>query len=176
MRRSHRNEGLTQPRGRLRPEIAHSHSSHRRYGSRTLAARRYDVNLAQALPFRGFRVRADRCTTDESFIRLPRPGEQLRPMIAARTLYEYGRLKNGGVPFRECEIPDLWNHSRNGTYAILATRLLRADSSLNKNSLWREIQRAVRREVGEEPADSNQGGPTLTFQLWHLGLIKDESA
>ena len=103
-------------------------------------------------------------------------GRKPCPMIAARTLYEYGRLKNGGLPFRDCEIPELWNQSRNGTYAILATRLLRADSSLNQNSLWVEIQRAVRREVGEEPADSNQGGPTLTFQLWHLGLIKDESA
>ena len=97
-------------------------------------------------------------------------------MIAARTLYEYGRLKNSGLSFKDCEIPELWNHSRNGTYAIVATRLLRADSSLNKNTLWREIQRAVRREVGEEPAGLDQGGPTLTFQLWHLGLIEDESA
>ena len=102
--------------------------------------------------------------------------QKLCPMIAARTLSECGRLKNGGLPFRECEIPELWNHSRNGTYAIVATRLQRADSSLDKNSLWREIQRAVRREVSEEPAGSNQGGPTLTFQLWHLGLIEDESA
>ena len=101
-------------------------------------------------------------------------GKKSCPMVAARTLYEYGRLKNGGLTFRECEITELWNHSRNGTYAILATRLLGADSSLNKISLWREIQRAVRREVGEEPADSNQGGPTLTFHLWHLELIKDE--
>ena len=103
-------------------------------------------------------------------------GKKPCPMIAARTLYEYGRLKNSGLPFKEWEIPELWNHSRNGTYAILATRLLRVDSGLNKNTLWREIQRAVRREVGEEPAGSNQGGPTLTFQLWHLGLIEDGSS
>ena len=103
-------------------------------------------------------------------------GEKSCPMIAARTIYEYGRLENGELPFRECEIPELWNHSRNGTYAILATRLLRADANLNKTSLWLEIQRALRREVGDEPAGSNQGGPTLAFQLWHLGLIVDESA
>ena len=103
-------------------------------------------------------------------------GKKSCPMVAARTLYEYGRLKNGGLPVRECEIPELWKHSRNGTYAILATRLLRADSSLNKNTLWREIQRAVRREVDEEPAGSDEDGPRLTFQLWHLGLIEDESA
>ena len=42
---------------------------------------------------------------------------------------------------------------------------------LNKTNLWLEIQESVRREVGDEPAASEQGGPSLTFQLWHLGLI-----
>ncbi len=102
-------------------------------------------------------------------------GEKVCPMMAARTLYELGRLKNGGLPFRDCEISELWNHSRNGTYAILATRLLRANAHLSKTSLWREIQQAVRREVGDEPARTNQGGPTLAYQLWHHGLIVDES-
>ncbi len=60
----------------------------------------------------------------------------------------------------------LWEVSRNGTCAILATRLLRENPSLGKAELWREIQRTVRREVGEEPAGSDQGGPKLTFQLW----------
>ena len=95
------------------------------------------------------------------------------PMMAARTLYELGRIKNGSMPFRDCDILELWNLSRNGTYAILATRLLRANPDLSKTSLWREIQQTVRREVGEEPARTNQGGPTLAYQLWHLGLIVD---
>ena len=99
-------------------------------------------------------------------------GEKGCPMVAARTLYEYGRIENCGLPFKECELPELWNRSRNGTYAIFATRLLRADPGLSKSALWLEIQRAVRRETGEEPAVSEQGGPTLTFQLWHLGLIR----
>ena len=103
-------------------------------------------------------------------------GKKPCPMVAARTLYQYGRLKNGGLPFRECEIPELWNHSRNGTYAILATKLLRGNPNLSMSSLWLEVQRAVRREVGDEPAGSNEGGATLAFQLWHLGLIVDESA
>ena len=75
--------------------------------------------------------------------------------LAAQTLYEFGRLKEGGLPFRDCEISELWTRSRNGTYAILATRLLRANPQLNKTSLWLEIQQAVRREVGDEPAGSN---------------------
>ena len=97
-------------------------------------------------------------------------------MEAAKTLYEHGRLKNGGIPFRDCVIPELWKASRNGTYAILATRLLRENPSLSKTELWREIQRAVRREVGEEPAGTDQGGLKLTFQLWQLGLIVDTPA
>ena len=79
-------------------------------------------------------------------------------------------VRKQALSFRDCEIPELWNHSRNGTYAILATRLLRANPHLSKTSLWREIQQAVRREVGDEPARTNQGGPTLAYQLWHLGL------
>ena len=103
-------------------------------------------------------------------------GEKVCPMMAAKMLFELGRLKNGGSPFRDCDIPQLWNYSRNGTYAIFATRLLRASPHLSKSSLWQEIQQAVRREVGDEPARTNQGGPTLAYQLWHLGLIVDERA
>ncbi len=95
------------------------------------------------------------------------------PMIAARTLYEFGRVKDGGLPFEDRAIPALWNYSRNGTYAILATKLLRIRPHLSATTLWLEIQHAVRREVGEEPARSNQGGPTLAYKLWHLGLIVD---
>ena len=103
-------------------------------------------------------------------------GEKPCPMMAARTLHELGRLKNAGLWFRDCEIPELWTRSRNGTYAILATRLLRASPHLSKAALWPEIQQAVRREVGEEPARTNQGGPTLAYRLWHLGLIQDVPA
>ncbi len=103
-------------------------------------------------------------------------GEKSCPMTAARILYCLGRLKNGGLPFRDCEISDLWKHSRNGTYAILAVRLLRESPHVSKSSLWAETQRAVRRETGDEPARTNQGGPTLAYQLWHLGLIVEEPA
>ena len=103
-------------------------------------------------------------------------GKKVCPMMAAKTRYELGRLKNAGLRFTDCEMPELWTQSRNGTYAILATRLLRANPHMSKASLWPEIQRAVRREVGEEPARSNQGGPTLAYQLWRLGLIVDVPA
>ena len=102
-------------------------------------------------------------------------GEKGCPMKAANTLYELGRIRNGGLPFKDCALFELWNRSKNGTYAILATRLLSANPQLNKASLWTEVQHAVRQEIGAEPARTNQGGPTLAYQLWRLGLIVDES-
>ena len=97
-------------------------------------------------------------------------------MKAAEILYDLGRLKDGGLPFRDCEISDLWNRSKNGTYAILATRLLRESPHVSKKLLWEEIQRAVRRETGDEPACNDEGAARLAYQLWHLGLIVEGPA
>ena len=102
-------------------------------------------------------------------------GKKGCPMVAARTLYEYGRICGGGKPFQDCDIEHLWRLSKNGTYAMLALRLLGTDPTLNKTRLWSRIQDTVRCEMGAEPAASNQGGPTLAFQLWHLGLIVEEA-
>ena len=92
-------------------------------------------------------------------------------MAAARTLYDYGRIRDSGMPFVDCDMGDLWVRSKNGTYAMLAIGLLSAEPALNKAQLWVRIQESVRYEIGGEPAASNQGGPTLAFQLWHQGLI-----
>ena len=95
------------------------------------------------------------------------------PMAAARTLYQFGRLREAGMPYRQCDISELWRSNRNGTYALIATRLLRTNPRLDKTSLWSAIQDAVRRETEDEPARTNQGGSTVAFQLWNLGLIVD---
>ena len=49
------------------------------------------------------------------------------PGKAAETLYLLGRLKNGGKPFKDCKLSELWEISRNGTYAIATrdTRLIK---------------------------------------------------
>ena len=98
-------------------------------------------------------------------------GRKSCPMVAARILHEYGRIHDGGRPFRKWKLRDLWACSRNGTYAMLAVELLRAEPRLSKTQLWGRIQKAVRDGTHEEPAVSNQGGATLAFQLWHQGLI-----
>ena len=64
-------------------------------------------------------------------------GQKSCPMMAARTLYEFGRLKDGGLLFRDCDVSELWDHpgyGRNGAYAILATRLLRKDPKLKRKA------------------------------------------
>ena len=101
-------------------------------------------------------------------------GTKSCPRAAARTLYECGRIRDAGRVYLDCDIGDLWDGSRNGTYAMLAIRLLREDPWLDKARLWARVREAVRRETGDEPAVSNQGGTTLAFQLWHLGLIVNE--
>ena len=96
------------------------------------------------------------------------------PKAAAKTLYEFGRIRGAGRAYRDFEIGKMWNHSKNGTYAMLALRILSENRMLNKKQLWTQIQEAVRYETGDEPATSNQGGPILAYQLWHLGLIVDD--
>lgn len=98
-------------------------------------------------------------------------GKKVCPMVAARTLYEFGRIKDAGTPFLDWDIADLWRSSRNGTYAMLAVGLARNDPTLDSTKLWKLVQDAVRRETGDEPAASDQGAVTLAFKLWHLGLI-----
>ena len=96
------------------------------------------------------------------------------PKAAARTLYEFGRIRDSGRAYLDYDIGELWDRSRNGAYAMLAIRLLAEDPKLDKAQLWEQIREAVRRETSDKPAVSNQGGPTLAFQLWHLGLIRPE--
>lgn len=103
-------------------------------------------------------------------------GRKVCPMVAARTLHEFGRIRDGGTPFLAWDMAVLWGRSRNGTYAMLAIELLSANPALNKTQLWRRVQEAVRRETGDEPAASNQGGAALAFQLWHLGFIVEAGA
>ena len=98
-------------------------------------------------------------------------GSKPCPMVAAETLYRLGRIKGGGTAFVERELDELWSENRNGTYAVLAVRILRLDGGLSQARLWKKVQAVVRREIGDEPAASNQGGATLAYKLWHLGLI-----
>ena len=120
-------------------------------------------------------------------------GTKSCPRSAAKTLYEFGRIKdkNGGLPFRDCDVSEMWDHpdcGRNGAYAILATRLLCKYPKLRrtapwpeiKKALWPEIQEVVRCEVefddDDGPASNENDEVRLTWQLWHLGLIVDQSA
>ena len=102
-------------------------------------------------------------------------GQKGCPRAAAETLYEFGRLKNTDRPFKRYDISEQWHRRKNGTYAIIAIRLLRHNTTLSLTELWSEIKKTVRATTGDKPARSNQGGPTLAYQLWHAELIEDPS-
>ena len=105
------------------------------------------------------------------------------PMKGAQTLYELGRIKVPGkikvlnrikapgrkrknTPLREV----LNDYSKNGVYAVLALDELGSNPNISLPDLWENIQKRVRKDLSEEPAKSNQGGPTVAFKLWHLKL------
>lgn len=94
------------------------------------------------------------------------------PVNGAKTLYFLGRIKGNDVPFQNPRLRHIWNcHSKNGVYSILAVALLGRNHDIPLDKLWLKIQRHIRCRLKEEPAKSNQGGPTVAFKLWHLGLI-----
>lgn len=94
------------------------------------------------------------------------------PMVAARTLYELGRVSSHGKTQEVALMEVLENHSKNGAYAIAAIDCLNQDPTLTLTSLWSQVQERIRGELGVEPAASNQGGTTLAYKLWHLGIVR----
>ena len=103
----------------------------------------------------------------------PESGRKGCPMKGAETLYLLGRINGGNMPFKASSFHDVCqNFSKNGAYAILALDVLSQEPGILLTALWCRIQTRVR-ELGECPAKSNQGGPTVAFKLWHLGLINN---
>ena len=50
--------------------------------------------------------------------------------------------------------------------------LLENNPNLNKVSLFEEIQKEFKKPTTENPAESNQGGPTLTWILFNERLLQ----
>jgi len=99
-------------------------------------------------------------------------GKKRCPMNGTKTLYLLGRINGGNVPYKALPIHTISEtYSKNGAYAILAIELLSLDSMVSLNDLWTKVRTRFLEETGEEAALSNQGGPTIAYKLWHLGLI-----
>lgn len=98
-------------------------------------------------------------------------GNKPCPKKGTETLYLLGRIKG----FRCFQNPGLRDiredYSKNGAYAILALEYIQQEPDISLPELWSKIQECIRRELNEDPAESNQGGPTVAYKLWHLGLI-----
>jgi len=98
-------------------------------------------------------------------------GSKFSPMNSAEVLYQLGRIKGNGQPFRNPELKEIWNCSTNGAYAILALKFISKKPDISRSELWPMIQDRIRSELSEEPAKFNQGALSVAYKLWHLGLI-----
>jgi len=95
------------------------------------------------------------------------------PKKAGYTLWYLGRIKRSNRERVERSIDEVKNQlSRNGAYAILGQEILSKSPNLNKSDLFRRIQVEYRRRTNDEPAGSDQGGPTLTWILFNAGMLK----
>ena len=95
------------------------------------------------------------------------------PKKAGYTLWYLGRIKGSNREIVEMSIDDVKNQlSKNGSYAILGQEILNDLPNLNKSDLFRRIQIEYRRRTNDEPAKSDQGGPTLTWILFKAGMLK----
>ena len=93
------------------------------------------------------------------------------PMKGAQTLYDLGRIKVPGRKRKNTPLREVLNdYSKNGVYAVLALDELGSNPNISLPDLWEKIRKRVRKDLSEEPAKSNQGGPTVAFKLWHLKL------
>ena len=102
-------------------------------------------------------------------------GKKGCPMNGTKTLYLLGRIKDSSMPYRNPPLQDVWNNiSKNGVYSLLTLELLDKNPDWDIEKIWTEVRKQVRNRLGEEPAKSNQGGPTIAYKLWHNGLIVDD--
>ena len=102
----------------------------------------------------------------------PESGKKGCPMKAAETLYKLGRIRGCKISFKPATLKEIRdNYSKNGVYAVLAIECLNENPNISSADLWNSIRDRFIRELGEEPATSEQGGPTVAYKLWHLGMI-----
>lgn len=95
------------------------------------------------------------------------------PKKAGYTLWYLGRIKGSNRERVEMPIDEVTNRcSKNGAYAILGQEILSKSSNLNKTDLFRMIQDEYRIRTKDDPAKSDQGGPTLTWILFKAEMLK----
>ena len=107
----------------------------------------------------------------------PECGRKGCPTKAAETLYELGCIRCGNKSFKNLPLKEVVdNYSKNGVYAVLAFDYLNQGSDTSTNELWNIIRKRFKRELGEASATSDQGGTTVAYKLWHLGLIIESAS
>ena len=94
------------------------------------------------------------------------------PIKAAYTLWYLGRIRDTERQRIDISINEVFEKfSKNGAYAILGQELLDNNPNLDKASLFEEIQKEFKKRTTGYPAESDQGGPTLTWILFKDKLL-----
>ena len=96
------------------------------------------------------------------------------PKKAGYTLWYLGRIKGSNRERVEMSIDEVKNQlSKNGAYAILGQEILsKSPTPLTKSDLFSKIQNEYKEGTEDDPAKSDQGGPTLTWILFKAGMLK----
>lgn len=94
------------------------------------------------------------------------------PMAAAEALYRLGHIVGHGAVRRMALTQVERDYSKNGAYAVAAIACLQQDLTLDLGRLWHAVRHQFRLETSREPAQSNQGGATIAYKLWHLNMLQ----
>ena len=97
------------------------------------------------------------------------------PKKAGYTLWYLGRIKVSNRKRLEMSFDEVKKRClKNGAYAILGQEILSNPDNIDitKSDLFGMIQDEYMRRTNDDPARSDQGGPTLTWILFNAGMLK----
>ena len=95
------------------------------------------------------------------------------PRSAAYALWYLGWLKGTARPLLDWPIRRIAGAlGKNAAYAVIAAQILaRQGFAGSRGALWQRVQREFRSEIGESPAESDQGAVKLTLGLFLDGIL-----
>ena len=94
------------------------------------------------------------------------------PLAAAYGLWQIGRIRNGGVSWRDASLSQIrLQQGKNTTYAVIALQLLEQGATIRGSALWSRVRSIYEQQLGETPAIGEQGEVRLVCILFDEGHI-----
>ena len=98
-------------------------------------------------------------------------GSKACPKNASRTLYQTGRLQNSGIEYKNYDLQEIWQDSKNGVYALIALDILFENESIEYERLKERVYAETMSRFNSAPR-SDQGAIILALKLWRLGKVQ----